>query len=500
MDSARAFVEQMRTSGDEDDARDLGMKTRQAGLQDLADAEKESQALTREYIDVNKEVTSAARFGSSAMRRAQINAQAELDKRAIEDLQTYNGAAKGRDGAPLSIAEIRGNLTAIEDRRKSQLARLDSDEEKDFAIEKKGRQDNARLIEIERAALGKSNIERAREVEYQRAMIELREKYASKAPAEIEAMAKLRADSAATRAEIDDATRSSAQYALVIATNVERAIVNFNSLKDVASAFARDMQTVILRQTVTMPLQQAITGQLAQTGITAASSNMFNTAFNWIGDGVRSFFAEGGVMTSSGPVALPVHTYATGGVANKPQLAIFGEGRTPEAYVPLEDGKNVPLTVRRKRGSDDDIEAFVRLPGGRVIPTTIKVEGDLKKDKPTVAAFADGGIMTSAGPKAASLDRLIAEDRGAKVQFSPSRPAAERSTPGSPGSPLSTKFENNITVNVDGGGGGGGGQSNVDGDAIGKRVSAEVTRMLRGLVSDEMRRQMRPGAMMNPGI
>lgn len=54
-------------------------------------------------------------------------------------------------------------------------------------------------------------------------------------------------------------------------------------------------------------------------------------------------FANGGIMTSAGPVSL--NAYANGGVANRPQLALFGEGSTPEAYVPLPDGRTIPVTM-----------------------------------------------------------------------------------------------------------------------------------------------------------
>jgi TP901 family phage tail tape measure protein len=57
--------------------------------------------------------------------------------------------------------------------------------------------------------------------------------------------------------------------------------------------------------------------------------------------GVR--FANGGVMTNEG--TLPLKRYAGGGVANTPQLAMYGEGRTPEAYVPLPDGRSIPVTM-----------------------------------------------------------------------------------------------------------------------------------------------------------
>jgi tape measure domain-containing protein len=55
-------------------------------------------------------------------------------------------------------------------------------------------------------------------------------------------------------------------------------------------------------------------------------------------------FADGGIMSQSGP--LDLKRYARGGVANSPQLAMFGEGSTPEAYVPLPDGRSIPVTMR----------------------------------------------------------------------------------------------------------------------------------------------------------
>ncbi|WPZ36265.1 hypothetical protein T8K17_08955 [Thalassobaculum sp. OXR-137] len=54
-------------------------------------------------------------------------------------------------------------------------------------------------------------------------------------------------------------------------------------------------------------------------------------------------FAQGGIMTESGP--LPLARYAAGGVADSPQLALFGEGRLPEAFVPLPDGRSIPVTI-----------------------------------------------------------------------------------------------------------------------------------------------------------
>lgn len=53
-------------------------------------------------------------------------------------------------------------------------------------------------------------------------------------------------------------------------------------------------------------------------------------------------FANGGIMTNFGPVSL--RKYANGGIANSPQLALYGEAG-PEAYVPLPDGRSIPVTM-----------------------------------------------------------------------------------------------------------------------------------------------------------
>lgn len=69
-------------------------------------------------------------------------------------------------------------------------------------------------------------------------------------------------------------------------------------------------------------------------------SSWLQSAGSW----VSSFFADGGIMSSRG--SIPLNKYANGGIANTPQMAIFGEGRGPEAYVPLPDGRSIPVTMR----------------------------------------------------------------------------------------------------------------------------------------------------------
>ena len=75
------------------------------------------------------------------------------------------------------------------------------------------------------------------------------------------------------------------------------------------------------------------------TGVGALSSNFAAAPLTSAAFG----FANGGIMSSSGP--LPLRAYARGGVARSPQLALFGEGSGNEAFVPLPDGRSIPVTI-----------------------------------------------------------------------------------------------------------------------------------------------------------
>lgn len=79
------------------------------------------------------------------------------------------------------------------------------------------------------------------------------------------------------------------------------------------------------------------------TGSAAAGMSNFSSAsFDSI-SAFSTFFADGGIMTPKGPLKL--NTYAGGGIADTPQMAVFGEGSMAEAYVPLPDGKSIPVKM-----------------------------------------------------------------------------------------------------------------------------------------------------------
>ncbi len=54
--------------------------------------------------------------------------------------------------------------------------------------------------------------------------------------------------------------------------------------------------------------------------------------------------AMGGIVGPGGEI--PVNMYARGGVARSPQMAVFGEGSHNEAFVPLPDGRRIPVNMQ----------------------------------------------------------------------------------------------------------------------------------------------------------
>jgi hypothetical protein len=99
---------------------------------------------------------------------------------------------------------------------------------------------------------------------------------------------------------------------------------------------------------------QAFAAQVgASSGMSAASgiAGAISSGFGDYGAGMDMaymegpFFADGGIMDPAlGKV--PLRKYARGGVANRPQAAIYGEGDSPEAFVPLPDGRSIPVTMQ----------------------------------------------------------------------------------------------------------------------------------------------------------
>jgi hypothetical protein len=111
------------------------------------------------------------------------------------------------------------------------------------------------------------------------------------------------------------------------ASSLEDAIVKGEGLRSVIQGLGQDILRITVRKTVTEPIGNAVSGLFSGFSL----SKLFG-------------FADGGVMTGAGP--LPLRRYASGGVASSPQLAMYGEGSVPEAFVPLPDGRRIPVQMR----------------------------------------------------------------------------------------------------------------------------------------------------------
>lgn len=113
--------------------------------------------------------------------------------------------------------------------------------------------------------------------------------------------------------------------------------------KDAKTA-ALDFGTSVIAMFAQILIKRQILGPLAgalSDGIESFAKGMFVSS------------AMGNVVTSDGPLQLSRYAYggvhrSPGGIARRPTLSLFGEGRTPEAYVPLPDGRTIPVTVNQR--------------------------------------------------------------------------------------------------------------------------------------------------------
>lgn len=141
--------------------------------------------------------------------------------------------------------------------------------------------------------------------------------------------------------------RSSADAFVDFAFSAKDAAMSVeDSFKSMVTNILKDIARMLIYRNVTQPLFSAISGMLP--------------------------FANGGIMTDQG--SMPLNRYANGGIANSPQLAMFGEGRMPEAYVPLPDGRSIPVTMNGNSGGDTNVVVNVNMDAGQT-----KTQGDSQR-------------------------------------------------------------------------------------------------------------------------
>lgn len=162
---------------------------------------------------------------------------------------------------------------------------------------------------------------------------------------------------------------------------IEDALV---SLVTTGTANFREFAVSILEETSRMIIQQLVLKQIMQAigfgGGGGGGGGAGFTQFNASGVGFdpaafsgTSFLANGGIMTGDGP--MPLKKYASGGIANSPQLALYGEGSKPEAFVPLPDGRRIPVAMQGGGGGSTNVTVNVDASGNA------SVQGDQSQAK-----------------------------------------------------------------------------------------------------------------------
>ena len=112
---------------------------------------------------------------------------------------------------------------------------------------------------------------------------------------------------------------------------------------NIGQSFIKMATDIIAKQLVMITLQTIL--KALGLGLSGGSTGGGVDRIANFNAGVAAYgFADGGIMTSRGPV--PLKKYARGGIANSPQMALFGEGSTPEAFVPLPDGRRIPVSLK----------------------------------------------------------------------------------------------------------------------------------------------------------
>ena len=125
---------------------------------------------------------------------------------------------------------------------------------------------------------------------------------------------------------------------------------------DFARTVIREINAMIIRAAIVAPIAKGILGAFDVGSVVGGLGGLSGGS---PGTEQLSPFAMGGVMSSRGPI--PLEKYASGGIASGPQMALFGEGRQPEAYVPLPDGRNIPVKMEGSGGGGVSVAQTINI-------------------------------------------------------------------------------------------------------------------------------------------
>ena len=145
----------------------------------------------------------------------------------------------------------------------------------------------------------------------------------------------------------------------------------------------------------------------ATSGVTSGTGTGFGLGQTLPTGGSVFGFANGGIMSNMGP--LPLKAYEKGGIADGPQIALFGEGRYKEAYVPLPDGRSIPVTFTGDSAGGSDTS---RASGGATVysPVTISIAVTTAADGTTGETESSNGAGADQWKGAATRIKAIVRE------------------------------------------------------------------------------------------
>ena len=287
-------------------------------------AQTEFIALTS--TKVWKEASDDQKIAVSAMYESRI--ASEMATEATKALDKANlEAASAREKHNVSLIEGLSKYQEESDALSESNARLGLNKEAIAALDAIKLESKAVTLELMAIKVLDKNLDESQYQIYKAQAEELRNQ------------AKLKKQGAAKATEIEAkaaADKLSEEAAKSLHDDVKNALSTaFRDSKDPIGAFGDALGNVIFTR-VTNSLADALATQLLNSAMVKSFTSIFG-------------FSDGGIMSSAGPV--PLKQYASGGIADRPQLALFGEGRMREAFVPLPDGRSIPVSMKGGSGS-----------------------------------------------------------------------------------------------------------------------------------------------------
>lgn len=432
----RSAIEKIQ-NGDESAARNAQIALRLEQLkgeteEEIANLEQKGQRVENEYrsglMSEEKYNAEKLRITKGILKEREKLAEAEIklesQRPGNKDQDELQRQAKVQalrnELAKLGAEATQAELKAEGDR--AAYLRQMKDE-----VQKFSRTQQARIDQIrdEADAVGMSSLEYRKHTEALRIDKEAADAGVGKSPDYVAAIkAEAEAKKAATNAALEYANAKSTSFNTGVKSALKEYVENTaNAANQAKTAFSnafKGMEDALVNFVKTGKLDFA---SLADSIITdmiriQIQNSIMKPMMSWMGGldlGSMMGFANGGIMTASG--SLPLNTYANGGIANKPQMAIFGEGKTPEAYVPLPDGRHIPVAMQGGGGGSNVVVNVVNNAGNAKATAQERQDGNgqriidvvIEQVKASIAADISRGV----GTVTSALERTYGANRAA---------------------------------------------------------------------------------------